>query len=153
MANILIIGYGNPLRSDDGIGWHAAEQLSRQPPSLDVKVLTRYQLTPELAEDVCESSAVIFIDAVRDGEPGEVTFEPIAPRPDQPTFSHELSPAAVLELSQRLYHRCPTAFMVSLCGECFDHGESLSTRVAASFPHLTAFVVQLARAKYTQSNL
>ena len=100
-----------------------------------------------------ETSAVIFIDATRDGEPGEVRFERITPRPDQPSFSHELSPSAVLELSQRLYDRCPTAFMVSLCGERFEHGEALSTKVVASLPHLTELVGQLACAKYTQPNL
>ena len=28
---ILVIGYGNVLRSDDGIGWHVAERLAEDP--------------------------------------------------------------------------------------------------------------------------
>ena len=27
-AGVLVIGYGNPLRSDDGVGWHAASLLA-----------------------------------------------------------------------------------------------------------------------------
>jgi len=29
MARVLILGYGNPLRSDDGLGWQVAVQLFR----------------------------------------------------------------------------------------------------------------------------
>ncbi len=32
MTQVLIVGYGNPLRCDDGLGWSAAEALSRSLP-------------------------------------------------------------------------------------------------------------------------
>ncbi len=48
----LIIGYGNVLRSDDGIGWHVAERLAADARFDDVTILQRHQLTPELALDV-----------------------------------------------------------------------------------------------------
>ncbi len=147
MARILIIGYGNPLRTDDGIGWRAAEDLSRCLPSPQVEVLVRFQLTPEIADDMQRSDAVIFIDALRDGEPGEVRFERIKAQVEPTGFSHELSPSALLELCQRLYHRHPAAFLVSLCGECFEHGEGLSSKAAASIPRLTALVSQLTSSK------
>ena len=31
VAASLVIGYGNPLRSDDGVGWHVAERLADDP--------------------------------------------------------------------------------------------------------------------------
>jgi hydrogenase maturation protease len=151
MARILILGYGNPLRGDDGIGWRAAEELSRLSSLPDVEVLIRYQLTPELADVVSQANAVIFIDASRDGEPGELTFQPVVPTAEPASLSHELSPAAVLELCRQLYRRCPPAFLVSLCGECFDHGEGLSPKVAASLPRLTALVGQLANSKMAKA--
>ena len=151
MARILIIGYGNPLRSDDGIGWHAAEELTRWFTSPEVEVLIRYQLTPEVADVIHQCDAVIFIDAGRDGVPGEVMFERITAKAERPSFSHELAPAAVLELCRQIYHRCPAAFMVSLCGECFEHGEGLSAKVAASLPHLTALVGQLANSEIAKA--
>jgi len=46
-AHALIIGIGNPLRSDDGVGWVVAEQLTRDSDASS-DVLTVYQLTPEL---------------------------------------------------------------------------------------------------------
>ena len=153
MARVLILGYGNPLRSDDGLGWRAAEELSRNVSSPDVEVLIRYQLTPELADTVSQAEAVFFLDARHDGEPGELTFQPVTPEASPASFFHQLSPATVLALCRELYGRCPPAFLVSLCGECFDHGERLSPRVAASLPHLTTLVGQLAHQVIDRSRI
>ena len=62
MARILIVGYGNPLRFDDGLGWRAAEELSQRlsPPEIEVEVIVRHQLTPELADNVRNAEAVFF---------------------------------------------------------------------------------------------
>jgi hydrogenase maturation protease len=147
MARILIVGYGNPLRSDDGIGWRAAEELARCVSAADVEILVRFQLTPEIADDLRRSQTVIFVDATHDGEPGELTFQKITAKSQAGGFSHDLSPAALLQLCGQIYGTHPAAFLVSLCGECFDHGEKLSSRVAASFPHLTALVTDLTFAK------
>jgi hydrogenase maturation protease len=144
MPRILIVGYGNPLRSDDGVGWLAAKELAGRLSAADVEILVRAQLTPEIADDLQHCDTVIFVDASHDGEPGELTFQKITAKSQPPSFSHELSPAALLQLCGAIYGRYPVAFLVSLCGECFDHGEKLSSTVAASFPHLTALVTDLA---------
>ena len=67
----LIVAYGNPLRGDDGVGWQAAILLSRELKD-QVQVLTRHQLTPELAETLSEASRVIFIDAAAQGPAGQI---------------------------------------------------------------------------------
>ena len=59
MARSLIIGYGNPLRSDDGFGWHATQKLTIQLHYADVEIITRHQLTPELAETASHFHLVI----------------------------------------------------------------------------------------------
>jgi hydrogenase maturation protease len=51
MPGTLIIGYGNPLREDDGVGWQVADQLLKNSEG-SIKVLTAHQLTPELAEPI-----------------------------------------------------------------------------------------------------
>ena len=81
MARIVIVGYGNPLRSDDGLGWRVAEELSRRLSPPEVEVIVRHQLTPELADDVRNADAVFFIDAARVGQPGEVTCTPVTLQP------------------------------------------------------------------------
>jgi hydrogenase maturation protease len=143
MARILILGYGNPLRSDDGLGWKAAEDLSASA-SDEVEVRACFQLLPEVVELVSRADTIFFIDAAHDGEPGEVKCAPVVPERSSSGFSHQLSPGAILDLSSQLYGRVPKAFMMSICGDCFELGETLSPVVAASLPRLTGLVRELA---------
>ena len=62
-AGVLVVGYGNPLRSDDGIGWHAADLLATDPRLAGAQVLTHHQLAPELAEDISRASLVVLVSA------------------------------------------------------------------------------------------
>ena len=45
-TNLLIIGYGNPLRGDDGFGWHAALRLREIIHDDGIEILPVHQLTP-----------------------------------------------------------------------------------------------------------
>jgi hydrogenase maturation protease len=147
MPQTLIVGYGNPLRRDDGLGWQAAAALLYELPSAGVEVMMRQQLTPELAETISHASAVFFIDASCEGAPGELSFKTVTPLQDV-HFGHEVSPASLLNLSLQLYSRCPRAFAVSLCGEAFGHGEGLSPKVLANLPHLVRLVAELVLSGY-----
>lgn len=139
MASILIVGYGNRLRSDDGLGVCAAEELSRAGPAAGTEILTCQQLTPELAESISHVETVLFIDASRVGEPGEIRCKQVSPDPPQLLFNHQLTPETLLSLCCELYGVCPQAFEISLCGECFELGDKLSAKAAAALPALVEF--------------
>jgi hydrogenase maturation protease len=145
MPRVLIIAYGNPLRSDDGVGWVVAEELRRRLALPEVEVLQLQQLLPEVAEGLSRAETVIFVDASCDGEVGEVRCQPVTPPPAEVQFTHQLSPAEVLGLAGQLYGATPQAFCVTLTGHCFEHGEELSESVAARLPTLAATVEQLTR--------
>ena len=145
MARTLIVGYGNPLRSDDGFGWHAAQRLSACRPDSDVEVIARQQLTPDLAETASHFQLVIFIDAARDLSPGEVRCERIAaggnPRPAETSgFSHFLTPASLLAWTAELYADLPEAYYISVGGESFAEGETISPTVQTAFEPVMAQV-------------
>ena len=72
MKPTLLIGCGNPLRSDDGVGRYAARQIAETFAQSDVAVLVRHQLTPDLAEPVHKARLVIFIDASCEDPPGKI---------------------------------------------------------------------------------
>jgi len=135
MPRVLIIACGNPLRCDDGVAWRAADELSRSVPA-GVEIVAQHQLTPELAFPISQAGSVLFVDAAHTGMPGEVKYDPVQPRELSSSLSHEFSPAAILDLAQRLYGRCPPAFIISICGERFEHGERLSSSVEEGLPHL-----------------
>lgn len=145
MCRVLIVAYGNPLRCDDGLAWRAAEELSKQNLGPDVQVVTAHQLTPELAESVSQASSVIFIDAAQSGVPGEIVLTPLLPQTQSSVFTHDFSPSAILSLSEELYGKCPEAHSLSLVGECFDHGEELSTGVKNKLPALVALACEWIR--------
>ncbi|MGB8912139.1 MAG: hydrogenase maturation protease, partial [Candidatus Sulfotelmatobacter sp.] len=72
MPRVLIVAYGNPLRSDDGVGWIVADDLRQRLASSNVEVLQLTQLLPEVAESISRADTVIFVDASCEGEPGEL---------------------------------------------------------------------------------
>lgn len=145
MERVLIIACGNPLRCDDGAAWHAAGQLRRSLPAEQAEILCLHQLTPELAETASRADAVVFLDAAAKGIPGQVVCESVGAEAANLQFSHHLMPASVLALARQLYGASPPAFVVSLCGECFDHGEGLSNVVVAALPHMVRTVEELVR--------
>jgi len=144
MPRILIVAYGNPLRCDDGLGWHAAEELSNLDLAQKLEIITQHQLTPELALPVSQADRVLFIDAARGRKPGELRCEPVLPGRASSAFSHEFSPAGVLSLARGIYGNAALAFAISLAGECFEHGTVLSESVQEGLPRLLALVAQLA---------
>jgi hydrogenase maturation protease len=143
MARVLILGYGNPIRSDDGLGWHVAVELFRANKSSDVEVLPCHQLTPELVNSISHAETVLFIDCTKDGTPGEFRCQELQWQTGPVTYTHDLSPGALLDLSSQLYGCCPRAFLLTICGECFATGEKVSETVARQLPALKQRVREL----------
>ena len=135
MNKVLIIGFGNPLRSDDGFGWHAGRLAARQLDGQGAEVITCHQLTPELAERLSQCDRAVFMDADMEGEPGDVHYCDLQPHsPATSAFTHSCSPAGLLATAAVLYGHCPQAVMITVSAQSFDFGESLSPAVAAALP-------------------
>lgn len=139
MDRTLVIAYGNPLRSDDGVAWQAAKELKRMFPN-SAHVICVHQLTPELAEAASNSDLVIFVDASSEAHPGSVLCQPLSPEPGKLHFSHHLTPQEVLLMCDRLYSAKPRAFLVSVGGKCFDHGEQFSAAAMIAIPRVLRVV-------------
>ncbi|HLH06360.1 MAG TPA: hydrogenase maturation protease [Terriglobales bacterium] len=145
MAPIVVIGYGNPLRGDDAIGWKAAEALRDvYEDDLSVEVFASHQLNPEMAESVAEAGAVIFIDAVADKlSAGNVICENIDPADHSSAFTHDLDPATLLASAIDLYGSCPRAALIGIGVHSCDLGQELSREVKAALPKVVAEVKQM----------
>ena len=148
---LLLIAYGNPLRCDDGVAWQAAEEIRRRLSSV-TEVICVHQLTPELAEEASRADIVIFLDATGSGDPGKVLCRTVSAEPIQVRFSHHLTPAQVLALCARLYQAKPRGFLISISGECFDHGDGLSPAALNALPQSVAAVSDLLRRLKTSSD-
>jgi hydrogenase maturation protease len=146
-AKTLIIGYGNPLRGDDGVGWHAAQALAAVLQNAPAEMMTCHQLTPELAQPISLADLVVFIDAERRQPAGKIFSRRVKPDEAPPSaFSHEFTPATLIAWTQRLYQTCPKAILFSVAGRSFECAEELSPPVAAALPDLVERVSAWVRA-------
>jgi hydrogenase maturation protease len=142
MTSVLVIGYGNPLRSDDALGWRAVAQLEAALQNLpEVEVHACQQLTPELAVALSKAQLALFIDASIDDAPGKVHCRKVEKDTFLPTqFSHDFTPAKLLAFTEVLYANVPEAFLYSIGAESFALGENLSSAVEAALPDLLSRV-------------
>jgi hydrogenase maturation protease len=138
MTTTLVIGIGNTLAADDGIGPLAVRGLRVR---TGVRVLVVHQLTPELAEELALAGRVIFVDAGLAGTEVEVTQ--VAPSRTWPTLAHTLTPAELLALTEAVYGRRPDAFAVVMPGSSFEAGLSLSADSRRVLPRVTQAIETL----------
>ncbi|MBN2503670.1 MAG: hydrogenase maturation protease [Anaerolineales bacterium] len=149
MKNVLIIGIGNPLRGDDGLGWHATQVLAQiYDSNPNVVVQHVQQLTMDLVEPIGQVDLVIFIDARLGDEIGKVDVTPIKPnsRLDSPV-SHFFDPDTLLSAVQGLYGEHPPATVVSVTSNLFDITEALSPAIAQKVPVVIEAIADLIAAE------
>jgi hydrogenase maturation protease len=141
---VLVVGYGNPLRTDDGVGWHVAERLADDPRLEGVAVLRRHQLTPELALDISAAALVVLVDARHGLAAGAFTVDRVErAEGSATTWSHHLGPPSLIALADELYGRVPDVFLVSCGVSSLDIGDTLSPEVEAALPTVVDAVAEL----------
>jgi len=122
--SILVIGYGNPGRQDDGLGPGIVAELERQAPP-QVTLDADYQLSIEMAVDLADAERVIFVDAAREGPEPFLVKRLTAARAVH-FSSHILGPETVLGICEESYGRVPEAVLVGVRGYSFEFEEGLS---------------------------
>jgi len=121
---ILVYGYGNPGRQDDGLGPALVERLEdeRIP---GVATDTNYQLQIEDAVAVSESDTVIFVDATESGDV-PFTFTELEPSDEIAFTTHTVSPGSVLALCQDMYRKKVRAYVLAIRGYGWEFAEKLT---------------------------
>lgn len=119
----LVVGIGNPLRRDDGLGAWVVEQVAdwRLP---GVRTLVETQLLPEMADAVASAARVVFVDAAVSTD--QVVMTSVAARPTALGLGHAFGPEELLQWAHVLYGARPHASLVRVPGFDFDHGDRLS---------------------------
>ena len=145
-GDALVIGYGNVLRSDDGVGWHVAERLADDPRLMGSTLLHVHQLTPELAFDVNRATLVVLVDAQHGPEAGTFVVDQVAPVEDVATaWSHHLDPASLVGLAVELYGSAPDVYTVGVGVASLEAGDELSPAVRSALPRIADAVAALDR--------
>lgn len=135
---VVVIGYGNTLRSDDAAGPTVAQRLMRSFRGAPVDIHICHQLLPEHSASISGAGLVVFIDASAEQPAGEVRIEPIEPSGAYAmSLGHHLGPETLLSWVTGLYGDRPQAQLCSIGVESLEHGEGLSETVAKAVTHAT----------------
>ncbi len=121
---MLVIGYGNTLRGDDGVGPKVAEAVAAlHLPG--VQALSCPLLTPDLADPISRVRVVVFVDAAVD-PPRRVQLRDLAPAATAQFMAHATNPAMILGLARDLFGHAPEAWLLTIPIEDSRIGEDLT---------------------------
>jgi hydrogenase maturation protease len=134
-ARCLILACGNTLRGDDGIGpWLAQWAEERFAGQSDLRVISRQQWTPELAEDIAGAESVLFVDCSLESAAGTVKTIQVEPaHPDEGLATHHIGAPQLLQLAQELYGSLPcTSLLLTVGAGSIELAEEFSAEVTAA---------------------
>jgi hydrogenase maturation protease len=130
-TRVLVIGYGNTLRGDDGVGPRVAEAVGnlRLP---RVRTLICPLLTPELADPISRAARVIFVDAAVDA-PGDVQWRELKPNATSQIMAHAADPKTMLALARDVFGHVPEAWWLTIPAVDLGFREEFSPAVQRDF--------------------
>jgi len=133
-AKVLVYGYGNPGRRDDGLGPAFINQLEvwKKKERIDyIDTDSNYQLNIEEAFTIRDYDRVVFVDASTE-EIEDFQLVQVHPA-DKVSFTmHAMHPSFVLDLCIKLYGKTPEVFLMKIRGYDFQLAEGLSDRASAN---------------------
>jgi hydrogenase maturation protease len=137
-ARVLVLGYGNPGRQDDGLGPAAAAMIDAMGWP-NVTAFDNYQLNIDNAVDVAAHDVVWFVDATKTGA-GPYEFRCLVPSASFEFTSHLLRPETILAMAGHYFGCTPDAYLLAIRGYDFEFVESLTQ---AASDNLAAAVTML----------
>jgi len=149
-VRILVLGIGNPILGDDGVGFHIAQELAKEIKDENIDVKDTSVAGLNLLELIVGYNKVIIIDAImtQDGEAGEVYRlgpEDIG-EPAQSTISaHHLNLLTTIKLGKKLFpKKMPGEVIVFAVGiqEVAKVTEEMTEKVKEAIPKVVNLVLE-----------
>ncbi|HUN54552.1 MAG TPA: hydrogenase maturation protease [Smithella sp.] len=161
MTRTIIIGYGNIDRSDDGVAYEVVNLvrqylgrkiLEDEDTGLDnlngeIDSVFLPQLVPEMMELIAGYDQIIFVDAHAGDDMEDLNCSKVTPQYVSSTFTHHLTPEALLAFLKTLYQREPEAYMVSVRALEFDFKRSFSPKTQSLLRPASDKIIQLLKIK------
>jgi hydrogenase maturation protease len=140
---ILIYGYGNPGRQDDGLGVHFAQRIEEwviEKKYSHIRVESNYQLNIEDAAEISTEDLVIFADASLE-EMVQYKLVELQPSATVEFTMHAVHPAFVLHLCDSIYGKIPRALIMHLKGYSWELQEGLTPEATQNLEAAFNFLV------------
>ncbi len=143
VTRVLVLGYGNELRRDDGAGPAVARMVAEyEMPWVLVK--TCHQLLPEHAAEIAMIDLVIFVDTtMSDAE--QISVMNIQPSRLPAFTGHQFDADTLLFLCNYMFSRVPEAWLILIPGVDFDIGDGVSPLAAHHMQSAVASIVDIVR--------
>jgi len=145
LKKILIYGYGNPGRQDDGLGKHLVELIDEWKEKEEIKNIhtdCNYQLNIEDAATIAGYDTVIFADASVE-EMDDFKLEKVTPDNSTIEFTmHAVSVSFVLDLCQKLYNRQPETVLLHIRAYEFEFIEKLTSGAEKNLMKAFEFLIR-----------
>jgi hydrogenase maturation protease len=147
----LLIGLGNPILGDDGVGWRVVEEVQKHLPP-DSKVAVDYLSLGgiSLMEHMIGYQRVILVDAfISDDNVGSVFVYKLDEIPNYSAFhvssAHDMTLQSAIELGKWMGAILPGEVLVVgiATHRIIDFGEEFSEPVAQAIPRATEVVLGL----------
>ena len=142
---VLVAGIGNLFSSDDGFGPEVVRRMGERADE-DVRVVDYGIRGMHLAYDLLDGyDALVIVDAVPRGEPGEITVLEVGPDDlcADEFDPHGMNPVAVLASLARLGGTLPPTYVVGCRPASTADGIGLGEAVAAAVPLAVETVYRL----------
>ena len=142
--HILVYGYGNPGRGDDGLGPAFVEALELLG-ATDLDCESDYQLAIEDAASLAKYDVVVFVDADAKG-PAPFWFDRVQPSRELSFSSHSASPGQVVGLAREMFGAQVKAYALGIRGYHFGElSESLSEQARSNLALALTFAQRAVR--------
>ncbi|HOW24885.1 MAG TPA: hydrogenase maturation protease [Bacteroidales bacterium] len=141
---ILLYGYGNPGRQDDGLGNAFIEELQKwvsQKNLSGIELESDYQLNIEDALTIADKDLVIFIDASMEEDIQDFKLSRVDPSNATIEFTmHAVSASFILDLCRKLYHHEPVTCMLHIRGYEWDFQEGITAKAEDNLKKALTFM-------------
>jgi hydrogenase maturation protease len=150
-TRLLVLGLGNVLLSDDGVGPAAIAllQAGHQPPD-GVLVLDGGTLGLTLLSYIEDAAAVVLVDAIKADAPAgtlvRLDGDEVGPAVATRLSPHQVGVADILEGARWHGRQPPRIVLLGIVPDTFELGVGLSPAVGAAIPTLVQQVLDEARA-------
>lgn len=140
VKNILIVGVGNTLRGDDGIGAYicsCTDALKQE----GVQTLVTQQLDTALLDELMQADHIIIADASFEGR--SVNFFKVNGNESTPaSSSHHMSAPLLMRMAQTIYHKELSMMICAVTGYRFGMREKLSAKAKKNADKAVAIITE-----------
>lgn len=144
---VLILGVGNLLLSDEGVGVHVANEIMKMELPPDVSVVEGGTDGFRLMNVIMGFDRLIIIDAVRGGaEPGSIyrfDLEDMSEGSDlYKTSVHQVGILEVIRLSRLVAGKTPQTTIIGVEPKSLEMGMELSPEIQSKMPRIIGLVLE-----------